>query len=753
MSLTGEYNYTLNLETKFNNMTSELENFYCREDFEYQLNRLDTATPDSKLFCQKDLEALCFAKQINMKELIQDRSLLEQILTREEMKEKLLQFFYDIYKETPTAQEIMKRIVRILAPEYKNDTIRVAILKKFVLGAGDNFKCFNTDSIIKWVTNQLNDTERREKEALDKEKQKAFIISKIEDNIFDNLQVSKLSSDEIISLIIQCRKRYSKIANLDELQWSEETKKMVDELLQEQGICIVDKTNIDKILEIQEDIKNVELEVAESIEKDFRKQLKGINRIAKSGKQGTYDDLYKDAKKDAKNKKNKGGVDKKLLGLCDDLEKGNFRANGVTKKYLYYFAFMFEMKITWNAVKNEDQDIIKNMFQDFYNDNLLRFLEGDYKDGRKLTTVENEPTGEGINYKNYTEAIYLYFLYHEELNMMPGEKIDMAEDIIKKCVKYASKNKKNISKQNDLWNTRYYQDNLIYELLQKKPEDIVEFITEKYSITTEKNSNRIMINSEEKTAFFWFGKIIEKLEEMRNEKIDISSKEWRIKKLLEEKFGHEDEDFNRILQILDDRTRLKSMYLSKYDIKEVLGTLDVLISNMDKPITRYLLEKQVEEKGLSSKKIGEKLKILRELGFDIKNEKGDTYCLQLSKDDSTDSLKKELIECIKNKNCISDEELERKIRSRVIKEKRITRNELIVLHYYYTVMEKGDFDLDFDGVDTLQTVFKKYSEMIDPILEACRYQPLNKKNIFDMYMIIELYFYISDLDLDMKEND
>ena len=33
---------------------------------------------------------------------------------------------------------------------------------------------------------------------------------------------------------------------------------------------------------------------------------------------------------------------------------------------------------------------------------------------------------------------------------------------------------------------------------------------------------------------------------------------------------------------------------------------------------------------------------------------------------------------------------------------------------------------------------------ISPILEEARYQPLSEKNIFDMYVVTELYFYLME---------
>ena len=750
MPLTDKYKYTEIVENLYKDKINELKTFYCREDFEYQLSRVDNAAPDSVLFCKSDLEELCKAKEIDTDELIndRDRSLLKKIPTRVEMKEELLQFFYDMYKKIPTTQQVMERIVRTLAPEYNNDEIRVAILKKFVSGAGDDFKCFDTNSIIQWVKNKLNDSEKKKMESLDEKGQKRFLILKINDDIFDDfdkLEDEELSQDdaltpkEILSLIIRFSEKHS------------EVKERIGE----------------KILKIQEEMEDINLELVTSKEKDFRKELKQINTgiVKKNGKPQTYNDVYTQAKKDAKKKKrrvrekNSINVDTKLLKLCNDLANGIFRTKGTTKKYLYYFALMFEMKFSLTEPEDGDKTDIRNMFQDYYNDNLLRFLKDGEKEkakednkaekeneekenNKKLSTVETEPTGEGINYKNFAETIYLYFLYHKELDMSPGEKIDTAEDMIQQCVNCAPyiPGDEKLNKNNKLY-TDYYKGNVLENLLRKPLEEVVEYVTENYLVIKDQNNHGIMVNSEEKKAFDKYGKIIEELEQSINGDVDISSREWTIKKLLEERFGQKNKNFSRILELLDDRTRLKSFYLSKNNIRELLEILHILI-NKDDAITRYFIQKNINEKGLSSKKIGKKIDVLKNLGFDIEK-KDDMYCLKLSEDDKKDPLKNELIECVKNRNCILDKELEAKIREKIISKKRITRSELIILHYYCIVMTEGRFD----RTSTFQEIFEEYSEEINPILKECRYQTLNKKNFFDMYMIIELYFYVSDLDM------
>lgn len=71
-------------------------------------------------------------------------------------------------------------------------------------------------------------------------------------------------------------------------------------------------------------------------------------------------------------------------------------------------------------------------------------------------------------------------------------------------------------------------------------------------------------------------------------------------------------------------------------------------------------------------------------------------------------------------------------------DKRVTRSELIAIHFNYYIALMNETE----GLDTFPDVFKDYASTIDPYLEEARYQPLSGKNIFDMYIVTALYFYL-----------
>lgn len=117
-----------------------------------------------------------------------------------------------------------------------------------------------------------------------------------------------------------------------------------------------------------------------------------------------------------------------LLKLADDLATGKFRPEGATKEGLYLFAMVFGM--TYYSGSGEEivdmrTDIERNLFRDYYANNLVRFITDAYW-GRECE-YETDPSGQGINYKNYAEMVYLYYLCRD---CTPQEKIKGAGAMI-----------------------------------------------------------------------------------------------------------------------------------------------------------------------------------------------------------------------------------------------------------------------------------------------------------------------------------
>ena len=195
------YQYTKNIGTLFRNTISEISTFYSREDFDIAIKARQKADAASVRFFQRDLEKMCKTRGLALSDL-QDPNVLETIPTRSEILDRLIDTFYALRKDVPGAHDYMKRIVHRLAPEYNRDPVRVAILKKYVLGAAKNCKIYNTSSIIAWVCDKMEESERVQFDSADEQTQIEMVANKLDDSIFKSgLTVPELTWRDILLLI------------------------------------------------------------------------------------------------------------------------------------------------------------------------------------------------------------------------------------------------------------------------------------------------------------------------------------------------------------------------------------------------------------------------------------------------------------------------------------------------------------------------------------------------------------------------
>lgn len=772
MQAQKRFEYTLNMENIFQGKLSELKSYYCREDFELALADYDHAPKDAKSFRMRDVSRLCNARGIDAKTLITDRSILKSIPTRSEMQDELLQSFYDMYSKSPATSDFMERIVRRLAPEYASDTVRVAIMKKFVVGAGDNFKRFHTNQIWEWAKKQLSKAEIAIYGTLSEEEKRNVLLSKIDDSIFEHESVEMTDTD-VLKLIVDRIIKYQNDESLafEGIELSERTRELL------MGMLSVDERNIEedvinylqKLCDRTTASEEAFSELVSSLENDFRNQLKTIKRVSKTGKEGTAADLYKQAKKDAVKAKKaaakKNDIDFELIEMCNDLAAGNFRVNGKTKVYLYYFAFMFDMTVPLDGKQcDPERNIVKNLFQDFYNDNFLRLLSSYYSDPKNATAFEKEPTGEGINYKSFVEMVYIYFLCRDDLNMTQGEKIDKAEAIIDECVKRAKKEGK-LSIVNAGIHTDVYRDLHVNVLLNKEIGEITDYILAHYQVFSPDNTGiaRIMVASEENTASDLIEEIMDDLDgaypdielfdvraksdltkEIRDDiafKLDVIF-DWKVKTLLEEKYAG-DNAFLKVVNAIDDRTHISNGRFNKNERSRMLTLLHILevYSSERDALSMFKLRSRLEEKGVLSvgNQITNAISGLIELGFDIRRKKEGYY---LGERDYEDELLNGILKKVSGRYYSVDNASELLMTEALICrlrfDKRVTRSELIAIHFNYYIALINETE----GLDNFPDVFEDYADAINPYLEEARYQPLSEKNIFDMYIVTALYFYL-----------
>lgn len=221
-----------------------------------------------------------------------------------------------------------------------------------------------------------------------------------------------------------------------------------------------------------------------------------------------------DAAKDRSRKKVKSP---ELLRICRDLAEGRFKTASEMKEILYIFAFAFDMTIfNGSDAENYDfsKDIKKQLFEDYYCDNIIRYLHNYQQNG-----VYEEPAGITIQYKNFVEIVYLYWLNKssEEINVF--NKLSNAQDMIERIIKAYKQSEKQLTalknKQSEKYikakaiadkkdkmtlvyrnwfygneeNMDYYgeSDMEINELFDKTPDELEQFILDNYDIDIDKH--------------------------------------------------------------------------------------------------------------------------------------------------------------------------------------------------------------------------------------------------------------------------
>ena len=146
-----------------------------------------------------------------------------------------------------------------------------------------------------------------------------------------------------------------------------------------------------------------------------------------------------------------------ILKISNDLAEGKYKRGSEMKEILYLFAFAFDMSI--NFENNETRtlrDVKKNLFEDFYCDNIIRYIN-DYQ----LNGVYEEPSGITIQFKNFVEIVYLYWLNKDSKTYSPAEKYLSANAMIKKIVSKIKSAEKEIDKSTTKSGKKYFEAKML----------------------------------------------------------------------------------------------------------------------------------------------------------------------------------------------------------------------------------------------------------------------------------------------------
>lgn len=776
------YQYTMNMETLFRNRTSELRTFYCREDFEYAIKRCKHAKKDAKEFRRHDLDVLCRAREIDTDELLRDSRLIETIPTRSELKEKLLEILYELYSEVPTAADYMERTVRRLAPEYGADPVRVAILKKFVMGGGPGWGAFKTTAVLGWAVQQMTEGEREAYDGASAGQELKMAVDRLDDSIFSGERMAtELTTAELLGLMerrlsllctrVDVTDQSGRSCGFAGLELRSETREQMLRFCAERAVpCSEGCTDGELLSRTAEACGGADDRPAflPALEKDFSDLLKRTCYRTQKGKLDTADSLFKTDKRDAKKKK---GEDWALLRLCDDLARGRFKTNGgQTRVYLYYFAIMFGMTIVLRETDEYDErtNMVKNLFEDYYSDNLIRYLDASYANPQFSSSLEKEPGGEGINYKNFAEAIYIYYLYRRDLELTPGERIDHAERMIDRCVRRADAAGGTAPGRRA--HTMLFRQRYLDRIIDADEKELAARILANYRI--EGSSARILYSAERNTAYDIVRETMEDLEASEACEVSLQADfgtnleskaladrlmeeakqspgvlfDWKLAPLLKEKY-RDDLGFVRVIDNLNERITAEFDWVGVRKKSFLVRLLHTLYHSTGEgsPMRLEKLKELLQKTDISitGSLIVHGAEILAAMGFDVGRDtaKGESR-FWLGARSYGDPRLNQVISRVKNRYYVNETVLQTLL-TEILEEKRfferkVTRTTLIAIYtsYYLSLLQ------DTYGIESLPDLYDDFTSSINPILEEARFQTLNEKNILDMYVLLSLYFYL-----------
>lgn len=396
-------------------------------------------------------------------------------------------------------------------------------------------------------------------------------------------------------------------------------------------------------------------------------------------------DILSDAKKEQLKPKGTYGI----LKLADDLAQGKFKSGGATKQDLYMFAIAFEMSfsIVGNAGSLEtdlifdyESDIQKNLFDDYYSNNLMRFITNAYEGN--LSAFEMDPSGQGINYKNFAEIVYIYFISKSVEEYTPTEKLQRAVEMIERLKLRDSKTALHMT------DTQYFK-RIIYvdDILDLSEDAFEDYIAEHYDCNvnfefTDKDGHKqfgkkgeLQIQTSQNTAFRCYNHLIETMEK-----------------------GMPRENCNYGLYFVD------------VSMNEKISISELYANDFAKD------------------KDPEKLRKFIKLLYGINMFMGHTFV----ENESSASLDQEHAEpsriTIKKMNIDNPENM--------------TRTALVIAYYYSYNYKYEGRDIHKSFID----VFDDYTDPVSGLnmyLELSGYQTINEKNIFDMAVILSSYAYLN----------
>ena len=778
-----------------------------REEAERLINIIKYADTDERVPNLSKLKKMCLAYGIDIEELLADsENMLEKIPSKQQVIDIMLEYFYRLYQTAPTPEQNMERITNAMIkqheyPEFEdtdeNEPIRTKILRRFTAGSRLKWKTFKMNAVHQWAFDRMSDCDKERYNHTDETEKSLTAAKYLDDRIFEEkLGAVNISPADMIKLMGRFGRDMEQSAKNEppennkkftDIEFEESTRTDIETFCRDNGILHEGNSNLDFVCAVADSIGSTitskEFGVKsiffwERLEKQFDGTMSKVRytpeKSKKAGKLYSAYDKWLDRKRDFIRASNK---EWEILDFCDNMAKGHFFTDRrINRRNLYYYAIMFDMTCDFGdtSVRDEKTDISKNLFEDFYCDNMARYLDG------KTTSNEAEPSGEGINYKNFTDVIYLYYLSHKELGSN-GERIDNAEKLIDRCIRHREYPHRESVRQDYRkegatcrFRTRYTN-----EVLDRQPADLENYIISHFLIperiadtvpevdisnTANGNIDETMIEIDESWQTITNSNLYRYSEENDKEEYSLDKVlafNRTLAELLKEKYGSDD-GFIRTVDTILKRIDSFEDIMPYNELKAVCLKILYL---MYEPVLKENFMKMVSGEfgsDISSALCSKAIKDLQNAGFDI------IVSTQTSREKERDKeierktgtfyrLNKRtypnntMLQNIMNHINDSRHLLIESIRQLNPWKRKISRSRLLtavannyILGINPLIQAEKDFE-EFPDFSEQQSETKNILEdfclMADEILVDSNFQPVSPKNLFDMYLFLSALYY------------
>lgn len=405
-----------------------------------------------------------------------------------------------------------------------------------------------------------------------------------------------------------------------------------------------------------------------------------------------------------------------LLRGCYNLAHGIFISPISTKVLLFLFAFAYDMRYFSSPQEQGyavQRDVEKNLFVDYYCDNLTRYLASDFD--ASSGSSDNEPSGIVINPKNFVDAVFVYFLNRNDLT--PPKKVSGFFNAVTKITSTWKAQEEFSDEAKSAYEsvpTKIYRNKLDDRFFAQTAEQMIQFVLENYYCDvryTYVNKKTGELSEGSKGAF-----------ELSFASNTAFTQYLEILALIKDQLSiSEDADFTAAFGRLDHRSLLHDA--DQEDSEEFHTNTDV----------KYRIElKQWYEddsiEAMSALSLLENTAIIGE----------ETFFSPILVPDENE--KKKFVTLIQN----IEKRLNAEYALCVNDPLNITRTKLIAAYYHYFCLEAGSDALQLGTWRSFKDVYAEMGGCVSAYLSDAGYQRISPKNLFDMFVIFLAYCKVND---------